>query len=126
MGRKRKYYTEVEKKEAQLKWQREHYERNKKRQEKRREHIIMPKRKKKGVKICMESKLLLGDSKDKLKDFQNNSVDLIATDPPYGYGFMGKSWDQVLPDKNIFKECLRVLKPGGFAFVMSAPRSDVQ
>ena len=31
MGRKRKYYTEVEKKEAQLKGQREHYERNKKR-----------------------------------------------------------------------------------------------
>ena len=31
MGRKRKYYTEEEKREAQLQWQREHYERNKKR-----------------------------------------------------------------------------------------------
>ena len=30
MGRKRKYYTVEEKREAQLKWQREHYERNKK------------------------------------------------------------------------------------------------
>ena len=29
MGRKRKYKTEKERKEAQLKWQREHYERNK-------------------------------------------------------------------------------------------------
>ena len=29
MGRKRKYFTEKEKKEAQKKWQMEHYERNK-------------------------------------------------------------------------------------------------
>ncbi len=29
MGRKRKYYTEEEKKEAQRKWQMEHYMRNK-------------------------------------------------------------------------------------------------
>lgn len=38
---------------------------------------------------------------------------------------MGKSWDKTLPDIGIFKECFRVLKPGAFAFVMSAPRSDV-
>ena len=42
------------------------------------------------------------------------------------YGFMGKDWDQTLPPREIFEECLRVLKPGSFAFVMSAPRSDVQ
>jgi|TARA_B100000315_G_scaffold234992_1_gene249495 hypothetical protein len=29
MGRKKKYYTEKEKKEAQRKWQMDHYERNK-------------------------------------------------------------------------------------------------
>ena len=39
---------------------------------------------------------------------------------------MGKSWDKTLPPKEIFEESLRVLKPGGLAFVMSAPRSDVQ
>jgi precorrin-6B methylase 2 len=39
---------------------------------------------------------------------------------------MGKDWDQTLPPREIFEECLRVLKPGSFAFVMSAPRSDVQ
>ncbi len=38
---------------------------------------------------------------------------------------MGKDWDEALPNPEIFEECLRVLKPGGFAFVMSAPRSDV-
>jgi len=39
---------------------------------------------------------------------------------------MGKSWDNTLPPREIFEESLRVLKPGSFAFVMSAPRSDVQ
>lgn len=39
---------------------------------------------------------------------------------------MGKSWDKALPNIEIFKECLRVLKAGAFALVMSAPRSDVQ
>lgn len=69
--------------------------------------------------------LLGGDSKEVLKTLEDESVDLLCTDPPYGYSFMGKSWDKTLPDIGIFKECLRVLKAGSFAFVMSAPRSDV-
>ena len=74
----------------------------------------------------LKNKLLKGDSIDELKKLKDNSVDLLCTDPPYGYGFMGKSWDKMLPPKEIFQESLRVLKPGAFAFVMSAPRSDVQ
>ena len=74
----------------------------------------------------LKNKLLKGDSIDELKKLKDNSVDLLCTDPPYGYGFMGKSWDKMLPPKEIFQESLRVLKPGSFAFVMSAPRSDVQ
>jgi site-specific DNA-methyltransferase (adenine-specific) len=72
------------------------------------------------------SKLINGDSADELKKLEDDSVDLLCTDPPYGYSFMGKSWDKMLPPKEIFEESLRVLKPGSFAFVMSAPRSDVQ
>ena len=74
----------------------------------------------------MESKLINGDSLEVLKEYDDDSIDLLCTDPPYGYGFMGKSWDKTLPPKDIFLECYRVLKPGSFAFVMSAPRSDVQ
>ena len=100
----------------------------------------------------MDSKLINGDSLEVLKDYEDNSVDLLCTDPPYGYGFMGKEWDKFevkKPTKSqsvswmspgmkrttkgmrgffipIWKECYRVLKPGAFAFVMSAPRSDVQ
>ena len=69
--------------------------------------------------------LINGDSVEELKKLDDNSVDLIVTDPPYGYSFMGKEWDKALPDKRIWKECLRVLKVGGFAYVMSAPRQDV-
>lgn len=71
------------------------------------------------------SEIFHGDSFEILRTLENDSVDLLCTDPPYGYSFMGKAWDKALPDIGIFKECLRVLKPGAFAFVMSAPRSDV-
>ena len=65
-----------------------------------------------------------GDALGILPELQSDSIDLLCTDPPYGISFMGKSWDKALPDKNIWAECLRVLKPGAFAFVMSIPRAD--
>lgn len=74
----------------------------------------------------MAYNLLKGNSKSSLKKIESNSIDCLITDPPYGYSFMGKEWDKALPDIEIFKESFRVLKPGSFAFVMSAPRSDVQ
>jgi len=59
-----------------------------------------------------------------MPELADESVDLVATDPPYGISFMGKDWDKALPDIQIWRECLRVLKPGAFAFVMSIPRAD--
>lgn len=35
------------------------------------------------------------------------------TDPPYGLSFMGKKWDYDVPSVDVWRECLRVLKPGG-------------
>jgi len=72
------------------------------------------------------NKIICGNSLEKLQWFPDNSVDLIVTDPPYGISFMSREWDKALPDIEIWKECLRVLKPGGFAFVMSIPRMDCQ
>jgi len=69
--------------------------------------------------------LLLGNCLDRMKEISDNTVDAIVTDPPYGYAFMNKQWDIDVPSIEIWKECLRILKPGAFAFVMSAPRSDV-
>ena len=73
----------------------------------------------------IEQHLFNGDSAEVLKGLQDNTVDMLATDPPYGIEFMGKSWDKVLPPTDIWKECYRVLKPGSFIAVMSSPRSDV-
>lgn len=70
--------------------------------------------------------ILHGDSINKLKELRTNSIDAVITDPPYGYSFMGKDWDKAVPNVEIWQECLRVLKPGAFCMVMSAPRSDVQ
>lgn len=73
----------------------------------------------------MRNKLILGDSEIVLSGIPDNSIDCIVTDPPYGYGFMGNGWDHSVPKTDIWNECLRVLKPGAFAFIMSAPRQDV-
>jgi len=69
--------------------------------------------------------VILGDCLEKLKTLPDDSVDLIVTDPPYGIDFIGKDWDKVVPGVEIWKDCLRVLKPGAFAFIMSSPRQDV-
>lgn len=45
-----------------------------------------------------KDKILHGDCLEKLKELEDNSVDLICTDPPYGIGFMGKEWDTFKPD----------------------------
>ena len=37
--------------------------------------------------------LIQCDCLDKMKDMPDESVDAIATDPPYELGFMGKKWD---------------------------------
>ncbi len=69
----------------------------------------------------MKIDLIPGDCLEKLKELDEGSIDLIVTDPPYGYSFMGKDWDKAVPSVEIWKECLRVLKPGAFCLVMSAP-----
>ena len=70
--------------------------------------------------------IINNDSLHALKEMADESIDAICTDPPYGYSFMGKDWDKAVPSVEIWQECLRVLKPGGWCMVMSAPRSDVQ
>lgn len=70
-------------------------------------------------------KIYHGDNIKVLKTIESASVDLMVTDPPFGYGFMGLKWDKAIPPVALWKECLRVMKPGAFAFVMSAPRQDV-
>ena len=60
-----------------------------------------------------------------LKSFPDASFDSIVTDPPYELGFMGKSWDStgIAYNVEVWKECLRVLKPGGYLLAFSGART---
>jgi DNA modification methylase len=83
--------------------------------------------------------LFVGKSEEVLKGLPDNSVSSIVTDSPYGLGkepnavdvlrdwidhgyhevkakggFMGKKWDSFVPQPVFWKECFRVLKPGGY------------
>jgi len=71
-----------------------------------------------------DHQLLFGDCLDVLRDFPDNSVDSVVTDPPYGLSFMGKKWDYNLPDTTAWAECLRVLKPGGNLLSFAGTRTQ--
>ena len=98
-------------------------------------------------------KLICGDSTNELKKLEENSVDAIITDPPYGLtsitkrfgkensaaakygkdgsfsrlskGFMGKLWDGTGIEYNVefWKLCLKVLKPGGYLLAFGGTRT---
>ena len=92
--------------------------------------------------------VLAGDCLDVLRTMPAASIAAVVTDPPYGLsrepdmievlrhwladgeayrhrggGFMGKSWDSFVPGPDVWREVLRVLKPGGHALVFSGTRT---
>jgi DNA modification methylase len=68
--------------------------------------------------------LLLGNCLEKLAEMPDCSIDAIVTDPPYGLSFMGKKWDYDVPSEDIWRECLRVLKPGGHLLAFAGTRTQ--
>jgi site-specific DNA-methyltransferase (adenine-specific) len=72
----------------------------------------------------IETKLIHGDCLEKLKELADCSVDSVVTDPPYGLSFMGKKWDYDVPSVEVWKECLRVLKPGGHLLAFAGTRTQ--
>lgn len=89
-----------------------------------------------------------GNCLDILKTLPDASVDAVVTDPPYGLsrepdmaevmrhwmagddythtgnGFMGKSWDSFVPGPSVWRECFRVLKPGGHLLSFAGSRTQ--
>src|SRR6266403_1161411 len=54
----------------------------------------------------------------------DNSVDSVVTDPPYGIKFMNRKWDNnVAFQPELWAEVLRVLKPGGYIMAFSGCRT---
>jgi len=71
------------------------------------------------------NKIIQGDCLEKLKDIPDNYIDAIVTDPPYEIGFMGKKWDStgIAYNVELWKECLRILKPGGHILAFGGTRT---
>ena len=98
-----------------------------------------------------EPLILPGNCLDILREIDDDSIDAIVTDPPYGLsntdpahvveaitqwasgnrefvphkrgGFMGKEWDSFVPPPAVWDECLRVLKPGGHLLTFAGTRT---
>lgn len=71
----------------------------------------------------MSVKLLLGNNLDTLKELEDNSIDSVVTDGPYGLSFMNKKWDYDVPSIELWEEVYRVLKPGGHVLSFSGTRT---
>ena len=67
--------------------------------------------------------LMLGDNLELLDQLQDNSIDSIVTDPPYGLKFMNKKWDYSVPSKDFWTKIYRVLKPGGHILSFGGTRT---
>ena len=79
------------------------------------------------MKPYYESKrgqLYHGDCLEVMRQIPESSIDGILTDPPYGLSFMGKKWDYDVPSVEIWRECLRVLKPGAHALIFAGSRTQ--
>lgn len=82
------------------------------------------------MKVYQQNKIKLvnSDCLHLLKTLDDNSVDLIATDPPY-YKVKADDWDRQWATKTDFfhwldkvlKECQRVLKPTGSIYLFCGP-----
>ena len=65
-----------------------------------------------------------GNCLDIMRTMPDASVDAVVTDPPYGLSFMGKRWDYDVPSVEIWEQCLRVLKPGGYLLAFAGTRTQ--
>jgi site-specific DNA-methyltransferase (adenine-specific) len=57
-----------------------------------------------------------------LTGVEDASIEAVVTDPPYGISFQNNYWDKNLPNRQIWQDCLRVLKPGSFGLIFSSIR----
>lgn len=71
----------------------------------------------------MKNEIIQGNCLEIMGGFDDNSIDSIITDPPYGLKFMNKKWDYEIPSIEIFQEMLRVAKPGAFLLCFGGSRT---
>jgi len=76
-------------------------------------------------------RIICGDCSEKLKNLEDDSVDLIVTDPPFNIGKKYGKYNDNLPKekyiewcKSWLKECIRVLKEGGALYLFNYPENN--
>jgi hypothetical protein len=69
-------------------------------------------------------RLITGDALSVLRELPSDSFDGMLTDPPYGIRLMELAWDDSMPSVSVWREALRVLKPGAFALIACATRTQ--
>jgi site-specific DNA-methyltransferase (adenine-specific) len=73
----------------------------------------------------LTNRVLHSHNESILLQLPDNSIDAFISDPPYGIDLLGKHWDESVPKVKFWRHIHRVMKPGGFVIVLSAPRQDV-
>jgi len=63
------------------------------------------------------------DVLDALRAMPDNSCHGCLTDPPYGLSFMGHQWDHGVPSTEVWREVLRVLRPGAHLLAFGGTRT---
>lgn len=65
----------------------------------------------------------VGDCRDVLDDYPDNTFTSVVTDPPYGISFMSKGWDKDVPGSEYWERVLRVAKPGASMLCFAGTRT---
>jgi hypothetical protein len=63
-----------------------------------------------------------GDCLEVLRRVPDSTFDAVVTDPPYGIGFFGNAWDHEVPGPEVWREVLRVAKPGAHLLAFGGTR----
>lgn len=71
------------------------------------------------VSVCIHE----GDALEILRSMPDNSYHGCLTDPPYGLSFMGHGWDHGVPSVDVWREVLRVLRPGAHVLAFGGTRT---
>jgi site-specific DNA-methyltransferase (adenine-specific) len=64
-----------------------------------------------------------GDALSILRTLPSDHYHGSLTDPPYGLSFMGHGWDHGVPSVDVWREVLRVLRPGAHVLAFGGTRT---